>query len=207
MLSLSQVILGVHDLDLASVGLRRLGLDVLEGGRHPGVGTANRIVPLGAGYLELLAVVDETEAQANDYARSLIAAIAEGDRLVRWSLRTDRITEVASRLGLTVEKRFRRLPDGSLLTWRAAGLSESLADSSIPFFMEWDDPRRYPGLMTAEHDCGATHFAWVEIAPPDAERFAEWTSGIDAPLRLTSRGRGLERVAIQTRDGEVVLPT
>ena len=63
MLELSQVIYGVRDLDAATQRLHALGLNVLDGGRHPGLGTANRIIPLGSAYLELLGVVDETEAR------------------------------------------------------------------------------------------------------------------------------------------------
>ena len=100
-LELSQVILGVRDLDAATHRMEALGLTVLDGGVHPGVGTANRIVPLGRQYLELLGVVDEALARAGGYGRALLAAIADGDRLVRWSLRTDRIEEVAARLGLS----------------------------------------------------------------------------------------------------------
>jgi Glyoxalase-like domain len=55
---LSQIILGVNDLEDATTRLRRGGLEVIDGGVHPGIGTANRIVPLGGQYLQLLGVVD-----------------------------------------------------------------------------------------------------------------------------------------------------
>ena len=47
----------------------RHGLASIEGGRHPGWGTANRIVPLGEAYLELVAVVDEAEAAQSPFGR------------------------------------------------------------------------------------------------------------------------------------------
>ena len=47
MLTLSQVIVGVQDLDAASDRFRAMGFDVLDGGVHPNVGTANRVIPLG----------------------------------------------------------------------------------------------------------------------------------------------------------------
>ena len=72
MLELSQVIYGVRDLDAATQRIEALGLTVLDGGRHPGLGTANRIVPLGAAYLELLGVVDEAEARHNNYGTALV---------------------------------------------------------------------------------------------------------------------------------------
>jgi len=206
-LRLSQVIFGVRDLDAAADRLRALGFDVLDGGVHPGVGTANRVVPLGDEYVELLGVVDPDLAAASDYGRSLMRAVESGDRLVRWSLRTDDIEAVAARLGLVVEARRRTRPDGVLLTWRAAGLSLALADASTPFFMQWDDPAQYPGLMPARHPNGARRVAWLEVAPADADRLARWSAGATAPLRVVgdAASPGLLRVAVETDDGEVVL--
>jgi len=63
---------------------------------------------------------------------------------VRWSIRTEQIEQIGARLGLAPEARKRLRPDGSLLTWRAAGLELSLRDAWLPFFMQWDDPDQFP---------------------------------------------------------------
>ena len=52
------------DFDLPSV----------DGGRHPGWGTANRIVPLGDTYIELVTVVDEAEAAQSPFGRWVASA-------------------------------------------------------------------------------------------------------------------------------------
>jgi hypothetical protein len=53
------VLIPVADLSGAVTEFeRRYGVMSVEGGRHTGWGTANRIVPLGDSYLELVAVVD-----------------------------------------------------------------------------------------------------------------------------------------------------
>lgn len=206
MLALSQVIFGVNDLDAATARFRDLGFDVLDGGVHPGVGTANRVIPLGAHYLELLGVVAPELARESEYGRALQRAIAGGDRLVRWSLRTDAIDVVAARLGITVEHRKRQRPDGTLLTWRAAGLSLALADSTTPFFMQWDHAEHYPGAMRASHPNGARTVTSLSIAPRDAKTFQRWTDGADLPLRLvTDRAPGLLGVGVETDEGEIVL--
>src|SRR4051812_27284116 len=75
-LRLSQVIFGVGNLDAATDRFRSLGFDVLDGGVHPGVGTANRVIPLGAQYIELLGVVSPDQARQNDYGRSLLRSTA-----------------------------------------------------------------------------------------------------------------------------------
>ena len=112
MLVLSQMIVGVASLDDATERFRGLGFDVVDGGVHPGVGTANRVIPLGEQYIERLGVMSAGEARASAYGRALLREIDDGDRLVRWSLRTDAIDDVAARLGLEVERRRRIRPDG-----------------------------------------------------------------------------------------------
>ena len=58
-LELDHVLIAVDVLDEAGRWIEeRHGLTSIQGGRHTGWGTANRIVPLGGSYLELIAVVD-----------------------------------------------------------------------------------------------------------------------------------------------------
>jgi glyoxalase-like protein len=205
MLELGQVILGVRDLDAASRRMEGLGFTVLDGGVHPGLGTANRLIPLGRQYLELLGVVDRALAEAQWYGQALLARIANGDRLVRWSLRTDQIEKIASALGLVPERRRRIRPDGRPLTWRAAGLREAAAESWPPFFMQWDDPADFPGALPARHANGAQGVTWLEVATPDPARLEWLRAGGDAPIRLVPGPPGLGRVAIATFGGELIL--
>jgi Glyoxalase-like domain len=65
----------------------RYGLVSIEGGRHAGWGTANRIVPLGQTYLELVAVVDPKEAADSVFGCWVAAA---RPRLPAWVGRSDR---------------------------------------------------------------------------------------------------------------------
>jgi Glyoxalase-like domain len=203
---LSQIIIGVESLETAADRFRAMGFDVLDGGVHPGFGTANRVIPLGAQYIELLGIVSSPEARQNEYGRSLLRAIAEGDRLVRWSIRTDEIDEVASRLGISVERRRRQRPDGELLTWRAAGLDLALADPTLPFFMQWDRPDQYPGAMPAAHENGARGVTRLVVTPRDAVRFRVWTAGADVPLQVVDRtATDLWSVVVATDEGELIV--
>jgi Glyoxalase-like domain len=55
---IDHVLMAVVDLNAAGERFEVMyGLVSVEGGRHPGWGTANRVVPLGENYLELVAVV------------------------------------------------------------------------------------------------------------------------------------------------------
>lgn len=204
MLTLSQVIFGVRDLDAATARFRALGFDVLDGGVHPGVGTANRVIPLGEQYLELLGVVAPDEARASEYGRALLRATEHGDRIVRWSLRTDDIEGVAARLGLTVEHRRRMRPDGEVLTWRAAGLDVALVDAPMPFFMQWDRAEQYPGLMRAQHVNGARSISRLWVTPADDVRLRTWTEGADATIERASEAEpGIWSVGVETDAGEL----
>jgi Glyoxalase-like domain len=72
---LDHVLVAVPDLAAAARVLEEEhGLTAIEGGRHPGWGTANRIVPLGDSYLELVAVVDAGEAARSPFGRWVAAS-------------------------------------------------------------------------------------------------------------------------------------
>ncbi len=206
-LALSQVIYAVRDLDAAARAVSAVGLTVIDGGRHPGLGTANRIVPLGDQYFELLGVVDAEEAAHSAFGRAVLDSTSEHDRLVRWSLRCDDIDAVARTRALEPERHARRRPDGQMLTWRAAGLDRALREGWLPFFMQWDDPAHYPGAAGATHVNGARGVAWLELAPGDVGRLHTWLGESKPPLRLVDGPPGLRRVALDLGDGEpLVIP-
>jgi 4-hydroxyphenylpyruvate dioxygenase-like putative hemolysin len=56
------VLIAVPDLDEAAEQYAKLGFHVTEGGTHPGRGTANRLVVLESGYLELISIQDREAA-------------------------------------------------------------------------------------------------------------------------------------------------
>ncbi len=73
------VLLPVADLEVGAQRFyERFGLKGIPGGRHPGVGTANVIVPLGLQYLELIAVVDQGEAASSRLGGRVARALKEG---------------------------------------------------------------------------------------------------------------------------------
>lgn len=111
----------------------RYGLASLEGGRHPGWGTANRIVPLGDTYLELVSVIDEAEARESVFGRWVASGASERGHAIGWAVRTDEIDAVARRLGVTVRAGSRAMPGGELLQWRSTGMEEAAAGRIAPF--------------------------------------------------------------------------
>jgi Glyoxalase-like domain len=143
-LALDHVLLAAPDLDAAGAALEeRWGLASAPGGRHPVFGTANRIVPLGAAYLELVTVADPERAAADVFG-SWVAGATPG-RPMGWAVRTSDIDAVASRLGLEIAEGSRAAPDGTLLRWRMAGIDRAAAEPALPFFIEWRPQTPFPG--------------------------------------------------------------
>src|SRR5687767_14564658 len=137
-LRVDHVVYAVDDLDVAAAQfLEEHGLASVDGGRHPGWGTANRIVPLGPAYLELVAVVDAAEAAASPFGRWVAGVRPRRVRPFGWAVRTDELDAVARRLGLTVASGSRAARDGRLVRWRLAGIEQAAAEPSLPFFIEW----------------------------------------------------------------------
>ena len=94
------MLLAVTDLAAAARTIEeRHGLASIEGGRHAGWGTANRIVPLGETYVELIAVVDSAEAAGSAFGSWVAGGATNEGKPLGWVVRTDDIDGVAKRLG------------------------------------------------------------------------------------------------------------
>jgi Glyoxalase-like domain len=188
---LVQVIVLVEDLAAAHRWAGDAGLLALDGGRHPGRGTANVIVPLGVEYLELLAVVDPEEARsARDGLLVLDALAGRGPGPVRWSLESDDVDVDGRRLGLPVEERHRVRPDGAVIRWRAVGVNQAWDEPWRCAFMAWDDPVRHPARTPDAHPCGATGFARVDVGAPDAGLVRAWIGDAPPPAVILHEGTG-----------------
>jgi len=181
--------------ELAAAAARREaehGLVANGGGRHAGIGTENRIVPLGGGYLELIAVVDHAEAERSALGHVLARRIAEcGEGLMGWVVAVDDVLAEAGRTGaeLSVIER-----EG--LRARLAGVATAMAEPALPFFIERDPGVADPG---AAGDAGG--ITWVEVAG-DAARLQAWLGGAELPVRVSTRPAppALLRVGIGDRE-------
>ncbi|MFQ5524566.1 MAG: VOC family protein, partial [Acidimicrobiia bacterium] len=172
----------------------------VPGGRHPGHGTANRIIPLGDNYLELVSVVDPEEAAASGFGSWVAAGRERFPTLDALCLRSDDLGSVCDRLGLEPFAMGRKRPDGIELHWRLAGLEKALAEG-LPFFMQWDvPPQLLPGRTPVSHPSGSVRISEVVVSG-DVERLAAWVgdaSGltlVEGPLRIvgvTIEGSGSE---------------
>lgn len=177
---IDHVLLAVRDLDAAATWIREVhGLTALPGGRHPGVGTANMIVPLGDDYLELIAVVDPLEAATSPLRERLAAAPESGAVLATWAVRVTDMDALKKRLGEEgiatdgPQPGSRRRPDGVLLEWRTLRVGSGL-EPAIPFFIEWNTATgQHPGAAAAQHPAGAVLLRGIRLASPDPDALAD----------------------------------
>jgi Glyoxalase-like domain len=172
---IDHVILGAADLDSAAARLEaEHGLRATGGGRHEGIGTHNRIVPLGGGYLEILAVADAAEAERSPLGRALAARIADsGDRLIGWAVLVDDVAPLAERIGSEVSTITRQG-----LSARLTGVAEAMAEPFLPFFIGRDHGIDDPG---AAADAGGIE--WIELSG-DPDRLDDWLGGAELPVRV-----------------------
>jgi hypothetical protein len=183
----------------------RHGLGSVEGGRHAGWGTANRIVPLGEAYVELITVVDEAEAAGSAFGRWVAAGIqSDPGRPLGWVARTDQLDDVARRLGLTVSSGSRAGRDGRLLRWRLAGVEEAAAEPSLPFFVEWGHDTPLPGHTPVTHPAGAARLAKLQVEG-DPERVSDWLGTDSLPVAVRAGSPAVAAIVLATDAGEIVI--
>lgn len=185
------MIYATGDLDRAAAEVEaQLGVSSVAGGHHEGLGTHNRIVPLGDGYLELLAVCDEDEAARSALGSALQARIEQlGDGLMGWAVAVDDVQPVAARLGTWVSTIARQG-----LTARLTGLLESMREPSLPFFVARDRGVPDPGRGG---DAGG--LSWIELVG-DPGRLSWWLGGAALPVRITEGPPAVVAVGIGDRE-------
>ena len=202
-MELDHILIPVADLSSAVAKFEaRYGLASVDGGRHAGWGTANRIVPLGQTYLELVAVVDPKEAAHSAFGR-WVAAARTGWPL-GWAVRTDHLDTVAARLGLSVGSASRLTTTGDLLRWRIAGVEQSMVEPSLPFFIEWAPETALPGTTGVVHQTVVKGIKEM-IVEGDPDRFQSWLGAHNLPVTLRPGGSRLTGIVLSTQSGDVVV--
>jgi hypothetical protein len=190
------LLVATADLDATAAAAGRLGLEVVAGGRHPGWGTANRIVPLGDAYLELIAVVAPAEAPSSPFGR-WVAASPPGP--MGWAVRVDDIDATARRLGLDLVPGSRAAPDGRRLAWRTAGVERVATEPALPFFISWEPGGPFPGEGGA-----GLEVERIELRG-DAARLAEWLGDADLPVAVRPGPPAVERFVLRGPGGTITV--
>jgi len=179
---------------------RQYGLEPYEGGRHPGWGTANWIVPLGDAYVELVAVIDEGEARGSAFGRWVAETVRAGGGPLGWAVRPDDLDASAARLGLAIADGSRTMPAGERIEWRSAGIEEAARRPWLPFLIEWADPASFPG-KTASPDAAIVR---VELEG-DADELSDWLDVHSLPIEVRPGAAGVTALVLEGASGVVTL--
>jgi Glyoxalase-like domain len=211
------ILLPVADLEAGARTLReRHGLQAITGGRHPKVGTANMIVPLGRQYLELIAIADPQEAEASRLGRRVAAALDGGSMFVAWALRTRNLDAMRGKLLAAgwelppIGEGSRRRPDGQVLHWRTQDVETGAEPSALPFVIEWDVPDGlHPGEAASEHPSGATALRRVVVGARNAAHVREQLQLLLGHSDLyevrTAASDGIEELVLDSPHGDLVI--
>jgi hypothetical protein len=204
-MELDHVLMAVADLAAAGRVMEEgHGLASVEGGRHPAWGTANRIVPLGDSYIELIAVVDAVKADESAFGRWVGSAASSTPRPLGWAVRTSHLDKVARRLDLPVRAGSRTTPDGAHLRWQSAGLDQAIAEPALPFFIEWDAQTVHPGLTPIRHGAGTAKISRVAL-DADPGRLADWLGEHRLPIVVRAGKPAVTAIYVAVGLGEVIL--
>jgi hypothetical protein len=202
---LDHVLIAVAELRAAGLEIEeRYGLASIEGGNHPAWGTANRIVPLGDSYLELVAVVDGAKAAQSSIGRWVASAVSSTPRPLGWAVRTSQIDEIAGRLDLSVHAGSRTTPGGDQVRWRSTGIDQAAAEPSLPFFIEWEPQTQLPGRAEIHHAAGAAKIARLLLSG-DGGRLAAWLGDHQLPIVVSTGKPAVTAIHIAVDRGEIIL--
>ncbi len=139
---LDHVVIATADLDRAKTAFAETtGCAPADGGSHPGWGTRNALVSLGAdSYLEIIASDPEQSLEGNlgGVLANLPATVP-----LHWAVRATDLQRVAQRareLGFTpgpIRAMSRTQPNGQRLDWELMGIGGHDLGGFVPFYIDW----------------------------------------------------------------------
>ena len=203
---LDHIILGADSLDRGITWLEeRTGVRAARGGVHPGRGTENALLALGARcYLEILAP-DPGQTSLTWY--TVLPTLRE-PRLIAWAVHTDDLAALAKQAmagGFPIigpAKGSRTRPDGTLLGWRLFHLQDD-REGLLPFFIQWNRDSVHPAT-DAPSGCRLTSFHLESPAAPELASACR-TLGVDVLVEPGEEPRLCARIACP--EGEIRIPS
>jgi hypothetical protein len=185
---LDHLLLGCSDLDQGIAFVEKhVGVRPVMGGVHPGRGTRNALLSLGARYYLEVIAPDPEQHDIQPVGVALLDKLKQltEPSLVDWAVHTLNIEVVAERLrkagvafqGPTTGSRER--PDGRILHWKTLHLEED-RDGLLPFFIEWGADSLHP---SEDAPVGCRLESLAVAGPNPAELSSEFQRlGIDVQI-------------------------
>lgn len=207
-LELDHLLYATPDVDATVAELEeRFGVPFGPGGRHPGWGTRNRILPLGDRlYLEVIGPDEEQVARGVEPLME--AHRLDGPGLRWWAVRpflmplTCGEFETAGFVpGEVVEGR-RELEGGGVLTWQITDPRVRLLDGLLPLVIDWGMSEVHPG----DDPAAAVVLRDFRLEHPDHPRLSPLFQSLDLPPVHPGEAPGLV-ATFETPNGTVELRT
>jgi glyoxalase-like protein len=206
--AVDHLLLGVSDLDRGIAWVeRRTGIRAAIGGIHPGVGTRNALLALGARhYLEIIA---PDPAQPAYNFNIDVRELAE-PRLINWAAATGDIEAVATAARNAGYRLFgprdgsRQTPSGKTLRWKSLGVVNALGAGGIepvPFFIEWAAGSPHP---SSDSPAGC-ELQSVEFQHPDSASLAAAFKALGIEGRISQSAAVRMVASLKTPKGAVEL--
>ncbi len=182
-----------------------LGAPTVEGGRHIGLGSHNRLVPLARGaYLEIVAADPDQPTPSRPRWFGLDRCTAP--RLATWCARAADLEELVDRArsaGLSLGSPMagsRDRPDGTRLSWTFTDPWADREGGIVPFFIDWGrSPHPAAGLPFA---CSIVE---MRLEHPEAERVEAVLRALGLDTPVTSGDAPRVVAALDTPRGIVEL--
>lgn len=129
-----------------------LGSTFVDGGKHPGFGTRNFILPVANGmYVEVVTTLDHPSTEQSVFAQAVKRRYEEGGGWLSWVISVDDISDIERNLGREAVSGHRRRPDGFDLQWKQIGVKDVLTTPELPFFIQWlTDAAEHPSRNSSE---------------------------------------------------------
>jgi hypothetical protein len=182
-----------------------IGISPTLGGRHPGRGTRNALVALGAdAYLEIVA--PDPDQPRPTTGRWLGVDTATTARLTAWAAKGTHLDELRNRaldkhvpLG-EVRTGSRQRSDGVMLSWRLTDPESLVAGGVIPFFIDWGESP-HPSRSAAQ---GAS-LVDFHVEHPDVAGVQRMMRALDLDVTVTRAESAALVAIIESRRGRVEL--
>jgi hypothetical protein len=163
----------------------QLGVSVTPGGSHPGRGTANALISLGANqYLEIIG--PDPKLSAPKGAGAKIAKLSKPE-ILTFAVQDNQLESIETRaktLGLKtsgIRPGSRRTDAGDLLQWRTLGIAAGEEYGGlIPFFIDWGETP-HPSATSGQ----SAHLVGMVVEHPQPERLSKLYRdlGVNVPVR------------------------